>query len=151
MSTNESPSIDSFELRKEVEIQAPIAIAFQATLEQLGPDCEMPGGEDYPMKLEAWPGGRWFRDLGEGVGHLWGHVQVIKPPKLIEICGPLMMSFAATNHLQYRLTEEGDLTRLTLVHRSMGVMVSQYQDDLFKGWSYWVDHIAKIAESKAGK
>lgn len=151
MSTNEPPSIDSFELRKEVDIKAPVAIAFQATLEQLGPDCEMPGGEAYPMKFEAWPGGRWFRDLGEGVGHLWGHVQVIKPPKLIEICGPLMMSFAATNHVQYRLTEEGDITRLTLVHRSMGVMVSQYQDDLFKGWSYWIDHIAEMAESKAGK
>ena len=25
------------------------------------------------MKLEAWPGGRWFRDLGDGNGHLWGH------------------------------------------------------------------------------
>ncbi len=31
-----------------------------------------------PMKLEAWPGGRWFRDLGDGNGHLWGHVQAIK-------------------------------------------------------------------------
>ena len=47
-----------------------------------------------PMMLEAWPGGRWFRDLGNGNGHLWGHVQAIKAPTLLEITGPLMMSFA---------------------------------------------------------
>ena len=41
------------------------------------------------MKIEPWPGGRWYRDLGNNAGHLWGHVQVIKPPTLLEICGPL--------------------------------------------------------------
>ena len=40
-----------------------------------------------PFKLEAWPGGRWFRDLGNNAGHLWGHVRVIKPPALLEISG----------------------------------------------------------------
>jgi len=42
-----------------------------------------------PMKLEAWPGGRWYRDLGDNNGHYWGTVQAIKKPTLLEICGPL--------------------------------------------------------------
>ena len=46
-----------------------------------------------PMKLEAWPGGRWYRDLGDGNGHFWGHVQAIKRPTLLEISGPLFMSY----------------------------------------------------------
>ena len=58
-----------------------------------------------PMMLEPWPGGRWFRDLGDNNGHLWGHVQAIKRPTLLEITGPLMMSFAVASNLQYRLKE----------------------------------------------
>ena len=26
-----------------------------------------------PMKIEPWPGGRWYRDLGDNNGHFWGH------------------------------------------------------------------------------
>src|SRR6202040_911749 len=44
-----------------------------------------------PMKLEAWPGGRWYRDLGDNNGHFWGVVQAIKRPTLLEITGPLFM------------------------------------------------------------
>ena len=50
------------------------------------------------MKIEAWPGGRWFRALGNNTGHLWDHVQSIKPPKLLEIHGPLFMSTPAISH-----------------------------------------------------
>lgn len=57
-----------------------------------------------PMILEEWPAGRWFRDLGNGQGHLWGFVPVIKPPTLIEIQGPMFMSYAVAGHLQLRLT-----------------------------------------------
>ena len=49
----------------------------------------------FPMVIEPWPGGRWYRDLGNNAGHLWGHVQVIKPPTLLELCGPMFMSFPA--------------------------------------------------------
>ena len=107
----ERQTVNSFEIAKQAEIKAPIEIAFQAVLDVLGPDGEMPDGKPFPMKIEAWPGGRWYRDLGNNSGHLWGHVQVIKPPTLLEICGPLMMSYAAANHLQYRLKAEGNVTR----------------------------------------
>src|SRR5262245_58065889 len=89
--------VHTFFVRREIEIAAPVEITFEAVLDQLGPESQMPDGRPFPMKFEAWPGGRWYRDLGNNTGHLWGHVQVIKPPTLLEIWGPLMMSYPAVN------------------------------------------------------
>src|ERR1700730_7764513 len=115
--TLERPSVESFEISKETEVAAPNDIAFEATLDVLGPEGTMPDGKPFPMKIEPWPGGRWYRDLGETgshkYGHLWGHVQVIKAPTLLELTGPMPMSYPAINHLQYRLTVEGKGTRLS--------------------------------------
>ena len=58
-----------------------------------------------PMKIEPWPGGRWYRDLGDGNGHFWGNVQAIKRPTLLEITGPLFMSYPVVSNVQYRLSE----------------------------------------------
>jgi uncharacterized protein YndB with AHSA1/START domain len=149
--TMERQAVESFEFGKEVEISAPIEMAFEAMLDQLGPEGEMPGGTPYPMKIEAWPGGRWYRDLGNNVGHLWGHVQVIKPPVLLEICGPLMMSYPAANHLQYRFIAQGTGTRLTFVHRAVGLIQPDHRDGLPKGWQYWLERIRELAERKNRK
>jgi hypothetical protein len=131
---------------KEIEIAAPSEIAFEAVLEELGPASEMPGGKPMPMVIEPWPGGRWYRDLGNNSGHLWGHVQVIKPPTLLEICGPLFMSFPGTNHVQYRLTAEGDLTRLKFTHRAFGQIPQEVQENVVEGWGYILKRIRQIAE-----
>jgi uncharacterized protein YndB with AHSA1/START domain len=149
--TSERQSVESFEIGKEIEISAPIGIAFEAVLDQLGPEGEMPGGKPFPMKIEPWPGGRWYRDLGDGAGHLWGHVQVIKPPTLVEICGPLMMSNPAINHLQYRLKAEGGVTRLAFLHRGVGLFLPEHRDGLPQGWQYWLERIRELAERKTRK
>ena len=135
-------------LRQEIDINAPVEIAFAALLEQLGPASEMPNGQSMPMKLGPWPGGRWFRDLGNNAGHLWGHVQVIKPPKLLEICGPIAMSYAAINHLQYRLTAQVDGTRLTLTHRAMGEISPEHRDGMPEGWDYILKKVRENAERR---
>src|SRR5829696_5779968 len=80
----------------------------------------------FRKEIEPWPGGRWYRDLGNNAGHLWGHVQVIKPPTLLELCGPMPMSYPATNHLQYRLTSEGGQTRLHFTHKAMGLIPPEH-------------------------
>src|SRR4051794_33544030 len=87
------PGIESLTLTvtQEIRVQASLQTTFETLLEQMGPENETQNGK-MPMKLEAWPGGRWFRDLGDGQGHLWGHVQSIKRPTLLEITGPLFMS-----------------------------------------------------------
>jgi hypothetical protein len=61
----------------EVHVRASLETTFEALLEQIGPENDTPEGNPLPMKLEPWPGGRWFRDLGEGNGHFWGLVQAI--------------------------------------------------------------------------
>ena len=138
-------------IAKEIEIAAPLEIAYEATLEQLGPGSEMPDGKPFPMVFEPWPGGRWYRDLGDNSGHLWGHVQVIKPPTLLELCGPFFMSFPAVNHLQYRLTAEGQRTRIKLTHQAMGPIPSDVRQGVGQGWDYWLKRIRELAERSQGK
>jgi len=59
-----------------------------------------------------------------------------------------MMSYAASNNLQYRLTEEGDMTRLAFVHTAMGLLLPELRDGLSEGWHYWLERIRKLAEDK---
>lgn len=136
-------TITTFHISKDLKIGATPAIVWESILEQLGPASEMPDGSPFPMKFEAWPGGRWFRDLGANAGHLWGHVQVIKPPSLLEICGPLFMSYPATNFVQYRLVEESGSTTLKLTHRAMGLITPEHREGVHEGWDY---ELAKIRE-----
>jgi hypothetical protein len=115
-------------------IRAPLTDVFAALLEELGPENRGMEERPMPMVLEAWPGGRWFRDLGDNNGHCWGHVQAIRQPTLLEINGPLMMSFAVASNLQYRLTTEGDETVITLRHTAFGMFPDGYRDALTQGW-----------------
>jgi uncharacterized protein YndB with AHSA1/START domain len=134
---------------KEILIAAPIETAFAALLAELGPEGQMPDGKPFPMKLEPWPGGRWYRDLGDNSGHFWGHVQVIKPPTLLEICGPMFVSYPATNHVQYRLTAEGNGTRLKMTHRLFGQMPEGFMKGSDEGWEYGMKRVREIAERRA--
>ena len=88
-----APAIEnlSINISQEMHVRASLATTFAALLEEMGPSNQAQPGVPMPMTLEPWPGGRWFRDLGDGNGHLWGHVQAIKRPTLLEIAGPLMM------------------------------------------------------------
>jgi uncharacterized protein YndB with AHSA1/START domain len=99
------------------------------------------------MKLEAWPGGRWYRDLGDNTGHFWGLVQAIKPPSLLEICGPLFMSTPAVSNIQYRLKEENGLTRVRFVHRAMG-WIGEADSGVDVGWTDLMVRIRTAAETK---
>ena len=144
-------AIETIEISKTIDIAAPIEIAFEAMLEELGPEAQMMDGTAMPFKLEAWPGGRWFRDLGNNTGHLWGHVQVIKPPTLLEICGPMMMSYPAANHTQYRLSAQGSGTRLAFVHRALGLISPDHREGMPKGWGHWMQRIGDRAERKSGQ
>ena len=141
----EEQTVQTLEIRKEEMIDAPIDIVFQAVLDQLGPEGQMPGGQPFALKLEPWPGGRLYRDLGNNAGHLWGHVQVIKPPTLLEICGPMPMSNPAINHVQYRLTAEGGGTRLKFTHKGMGLIAPEHRDGMGQGWGYKIQRIRELA------
>jgi hypothetical protein len=51
-------------INQEIRVHAPVDVTFAALLEQLGPGNETSDGISMNMKIEPWPGGRWFRDLG---------------------------------------------------------------------------------------
>jgi uncharacterized protein YndB with AHSA1/START domain len=149
--TTNQEQVQTLSIQQEIAIAAPIETAWEAMLDQMGPQSQMPDGKPFPFVLEAWPGGRLYRDLGNSTGHLWGHVQVIKPPKLLEIWGPMMMSFPAVNHLQYRLTADGAGTRLQLTHRAIGLIDEQHREGLPKGFEFWVKRMKELAEARASK
>src|SRR5205823_2110933 len=121
-------------LTHEIHVRASLNATFDALLEQMGPANETPDGQPLPMTIEPRPGGRWFRDLGSDNGHLWGHVQAIKRPTLLEITGPLMMSFAVASNVQYRLTETNGGTLITLKHTALGLFPDGYREPLARGW-----------------
>ncbi len=145
--------VQTLDIRREIDIDAPIEVSFEALLEELGPGSVLPDGKPFPLKIEPWPGGRWYRDLGNsgewGAGHLWGHVQVIKPPALLEITGPMPMSYPAVNHLQYRLKAQGNRTHLTLHHRALGLIPQEHRDGMPEGWEHGLNRVKQIAEQKA--
>jgi uncharacterized protein YndB with AHSA1/START domain len=150
--TVDRQDIHAFEIRKEIAIDAPVDIAFQAVLDELGPEGQTMEGKSLSMKLEPWPGGRWYRDLGNNTGHLWGHVQVINPPGLLEITGPMPMSYPAVNHVQYRLKEtSGGGSLLTFVHRAMGMILPEHRDGMPEGWQHWLKRIRETAERRNPK
>ena len=139
--------LQAFEIIKEEEIAAPIEIVFETILEQMGPLNSTPE-KPMPMVLEAWPGGRWYRDLGNNTGHFWGTVQAIKTPSLLEISGPLFMSNPAVSNLQYRLTEENGVTRMRFAHRAMGWMDGQ-EGGVDAGWNQLIGRIRTAAAERA--
>ena len=61
----------TFDVSQEIEIKAAPGTVYKNMIAQLS---QIMGGDEKPMNfvLEEWPGGRWFRDLGNGQGHFWG-------------------------------------------------------------------------------
>jgi uncharacterized protein YndB with AHSA1/START domain len=147
--TAQEQGIHTLEIQKETHVNAPIDVTFKAVLDELGPGSELPDGAPFPMRIEPRPGGRWYRDLGGDAGHLWGHVQVIKPPGLLELRGPLFMSYPSENFVQYRLTADGGGTRLVLTHRAFGMIPLEDRENVGRGWAHAVERIRRIAEQRA--
>jgi hypothetical protein len=136
----------SLDITEEIHIRSSLAASFAALLDEMGPYNEGAESKPMPMVLEAWPGGRWFRDLGDNNGHLWGHVQAIKRPTLLEITGPLMMSFGVASNLQYRLKEVEGGTIITLRHTAIGLFPDGYREALSSGWPGFAERIRRRAE-----
>jgi uncharacterized protein YndB with AHSA1/START domain len=134
-------------ITQEIHVRAPLDKTFKALLEQLGPHNAHPDGTPMPLKLEPWPGGRWYRDLGGENGHFWGHVQAIKRPTLLEITGPLFMSYPAISNVQYRLSEEDGGTLIKFHHTALGLIQDDHREGVGKGWTHINDEARKRAEA----
>ncbi len=146
----ETQSIEDLMLNvtKEIHIRASLEVTFESLLEQMGPQNEGPNGEPIPMTIEPWPGGRWFRDLGNNNGHFWGHVQAIKRPTLLEIVGPLFASHPLLSNVQYRLSAQDGGTLIKFQHLAMGVIPDRLRSGVNGGWQHLLDRVCKHAEGK---
>jgi uncharacterized protein YndB with AHSA1/START domain len=138
-------------ITEEIHVKAPLDVTFETLLEQLGP--LLTGADDHPvqMKIEPWPGGRWYRDLGDNNGHLWGHVQSIKRPTLLEFYGPLMMSYPVMSNVQYRLSEEPGGTLIKFHHTAFGAVQDDHRQGMPKGWAQINARTKEKAEARRSR
>src|SRR5678809_377258 len=112
---------------QSIEIKAPPEKVYEGLIKHLTNMEGEPGTPGIQLKLERKPGGRWYRDLGNDSGHLWGFVQSIKPPTLLELWGPMMISNPVAVHLIARLTPTADGTKLNFKNEVFGPLPEEYK------------------------
>jgi uncharacterized protein YndB with AHSA1/START domain len=147
--TTTDPTLENltFTLNNEIHVKASLEKTFAALLEQLGPGNETMEGKSLNLKIEAWPGGRWYRDLGDGNGHFWAVVQAIKRPTLLEFTGPIFASFPLVNNVQYRLKEVEGGTLIVFRHTALGLLTDDHKAEMPKGWAAMHDRVRRYAEA----
>ncbi|HTK25599.1 MAG TPA: SRPBCC domain-containing protein [Pyrinomonadaceae bacterium] len=140
----------TLDVEQHVDVQGSLDEVFKSVLHRFGEGNRRPDGESLQLQIEPFAGGRWFRDRGEGVQHLWGHVQVIKPPVLLELSGPMFMSYPAVNHIEIKLDPIDDGTRVTLRHRAIGMIDPAHREGVTTGWKYMLDAVKSDFPQAAG-
>jgi len=145
--TTAQVSEPTFTITEEIRVNASIETTFNSLVAQLGRLNETPDGKPLTMILETKPGGRWYRDLGGDNGHLWGFVQSIKRPSLLEIWGPLFMSTATSNNLIYRLSEVDGGTLISFKHTLVGPVPDGVREHAGMGWKAMHAHVKTRAEA----
>ena len=141
-------ALEDFQVNVEqtIEIKAAPGDVFEGLIKHM---CHLEGEDGNPpviLKMERWPGGRWFRDLDGGAGHLWGFVQSIKPPTLLEIFGPMFMSLPVAGHIIVRLSPIAGGTKLVFKNDVFGPVPAEMKEGLTEGWSDMLTAIKRDAE-----
>jgi len=136
------------DVEQHVDIKATPEKAFAAVLHRLGKGHTRLDGTSLQLLLEPKAGGRWYRDRGNGIEHLWGFVQVIKPPVLLELSGPMFMSYPATNHLEVKIEPTSGGCRVTLRHRALGMIDPEHRKGVGTGWNHMLAEIKKDSEQR---
>jgi uncharacterized protein YndB with AHSA1/START domain len=139
----------AIDITQEVVVAAPIQQVYEGLLFRMAEGNKGQDDAAMPMVLEARPGGRWFRDLGEDAGHLWGHVQSIRPPTLLEVYGPLFMSAPVSNNLLIRLTETDEGVSVVLKHTAHGPVGGGWAEGISEGWADWLRDVKTDCEAGA--
>lgn len=136
----------TLDIQQTIDIKAAPEKAFAAVLHRFGKGSTKLDGESMELLLEPKPGGRWYRDRGNGVGHLWGFVQVIKPPSLLELSGPMFMSYPALNHLEIKVEPDSGGCKVLLRHRALGMIDPQHRKGVTTGWNHMLTLVKKDCE-----
>lgn len=136
----------TLDVEQRIDIKAAPDKVFASVLERFGKKNTRPNGESLELRIEAKPGGRWYRDRGNGIGHLWGFVQVIKPPSLLELSGPMFMSYPANNHIEIKVDKTAGGSQVTLRHRALGMINPEHRKGVSAGWGHMLAELKKDAE-----
>jgi hypothetical protein len=75
-------------------------------------------------------------------------VQAIKRPTLIEITGPLFMSYPVVSNVQYRLKEVDGGTLISFRHSALGFVPDDFRQGLTRGWMPLLERTRLQAEQK---
>lgn len=133
-------------IEQRVEIQAAPEKVFEGLIRHLCNFESEDGKAAVTLKMEQRPGGRWYRDLGNDSGHLWGFIQSIKPPTLLEIFGPLMMSHPVAGHIIVRLTPAANGTALVFQSEVFGPIPEEFRDGMAEGWGQMLAALKRDVE-----
>ncbi|MEP7076291.1 MAG: SRPBCC domain-containing protein [Acidobacteriota bacterium] len=140
----------TLDIQQEVEVKGKIDEVFKSVINRFGKGSTTANGESMQLNIEEFAGGRWYRDRGEGVQHLWGHVQVIKAPVLLELSGPMFMSYPALNHIELKLEEVTGGTKVVFRHRAVGMLEQQHREGVKEGWKHFLDAVQGDFAQAAG-
>lgn len=140
----------TLDIQQEAVINGPIDDVFKGVIYRFGKGSTTPDGASMQLDIEEFAGGRWIRDRGDGVQHLWGHVQVIKAPTLLELSGPMFMSYPALNHIEIKLEEADGGTKIMFRHRALGLLDAQHREGVKDGWKHFLTSIENDFAKTAG-
>ena len=136
----------TLDIEQHLDINAKPEKVFAAVLHRLGPGNTRPDGVAMDLRLEPVAGGKWYRDRGNGISHLWGFVQAIKPASLIELSGPMFMSYPAINHLEVKIEPAGNGSKLHLRHRALGMIDPEHRKGVGTGWTHMLNNVKQDSE-----
>ena len=131
------------EVEQHIDVKGTPEKAFAAVLHCLGKGNTRPDGQSLELLLEPKVGGRWYRDRGNGIGHLWGFVQVIKAPSLLELSGPMFMSYPVMNHVEIKIEPLKEGCRVSLRHRALGMIDPEHRKNVGGGWKHMLSNVKK--------
>jgi len=73
-------------------------------------------------------------------------VQVIKAPTLLELSGPMFMSYPAINHVEVKIEPVAGGSRIALRHRALGMIDPEHRKNVGTGWKHMLANVAKDCE-----
>ena len=147
MATLQSLDQAILDFSQEIDIEATPEDVFEGIVHRLTEGHS--GGPDHPplpLELERRPGGRWYRNLGDDHGHLWGFVQSYKPPTLLELFGPLFMSYPVMGHIIIRVNEVGQGSRLSFHYSGFGLLQEDHKTGLKSGYASMLQEVKENVE-----
>src|SRR5713226_5791749 len=79
--------------------------------------------------------------------HVRAPLDVTFRPTLLEISGPLFMSYPVVSNVQYRLTEADGGTLIKFHHTALGLIEEDHRKGVSSGWSHIHERVRKQAEA----